>query len=1093
MDEQMFSASHLSIPQPSMQCLRTRSVTGYAVSALLQAHPLRSIATISQSSLGFGAAPVPTPPKTIKRPQKVDIEHDGATVEIPKPRRCAKVTSNDATSTTTSFTAAEVETEQAIPTRSPTRTRKKYEDLPAVYSPTGSPAPALAADWRLPIITTHEPLPTSPIMPSEDGSQLLSPRSAFPKTQLANDIMENLSKFPHCILLTRVGNFYESYFDQAIEVAQLLTIKLTTRSWGGQRVPMCGFPLAHLDRHLKRLVQVNKRFAAVCEEFKKSDGTFERRVVRVVTPGTLIDESFVDHFENNYLLAVSAADIGDSETSHLRALGGGVGLAWTDVATGEFYSQTVDMDSLRDEIARIGPREVVLPSYLRADVSNPIRHALAEEETTVSYIDLAATNPSPQPSKTLASLRNESTTSLVSEESKITCSKSETTAIALLTGFLKGSLLEHMPRGTSFSPTHQNNESRMQIDAHTIKALELREASREGGVTGSLMSVIKRTVTSSGARLLGRWLCSPSTVVTTINSRQALVAVFLALPHLRNDLIQLLKQSEDATCIVQKFLLGKGDTEDLLAIRDTIRVWNEMREMTESELYNITHTNIARADRDILGQFIRKLADLQKLASKITLAVDESVAARKEKADTIGDVGNVEGEIQPEGDEVGLATQAMTFSAGSRPRTIKPQFSPELEKLHGKLVGLQTSRVTMEQDLQTRSGAFSLVLGSTMFQGWHVRVNKAKDLRNLGDLSELGLVEVSKSASSRTYLYAPWTALGTSIMETESAIYHAEKVAFASLRREVNNHESELRRNARIGDELDVALAFANLAEELNLVRPTLDDSNDYHVTNGRHPTVELGLLNSGRNFVPNSVHLHPKSRLHVITGPNMAGKSTLLRQTALIAILAQTGSFVPAEFARIGIVDKVFSRIGAKDDLYRDRSTFMVEMLETAEILRKATDRSLVIMDEVGRGTTVKDGLAIAFATIHHLYTINKCRTLFATHFHDLADMLGYDSKFGKNSHDTIGPFPDVDFYCTDVDQIDGGYFTYSHSMRQGVNRDSHGLKVAQMAGMPADVIAVASQTLKRLEEQATISAGSLSAATLRNVGREPCYFRPS
>ncbi|CCM02791.1 uncharacterized protein FIBRA_04902 [Fibroporia radiculosa] len=263
-------------------------------------------------------------------------------------------------------------------------------------------------------------------------------------------------------------------------------------------------------------------------------------------------------------------------------------------------------------------------------------------------------------------------------------------------------------------------------------------------------------------------------------------------------------------------------------------------------------------------------------------------------------------------------------------------------------------------------------------------------------------------------------------------------------------------------DELDVTVAFANLAVEMHFVRPVITDSPVYHVVNGRHPTVELGLLATGRVFTPNTVKMDPDSRLHVITGPNMAGKSTFLRQTALIAILAQSGSFVPADGAEIGLVDRVFSRIGARDDLFRDRSTFMVEMLETSEILRRATPNSLVIMDEVGRGTTVDDGLAIAFAAVHHLIKVNRCRALFATHFHELADMLGCsDNNKGQ------GPFSNVKFFCTDVDETEDGYFTYAHRLKPGVNRDSHGLKTAQLAGLPNSTVEVAKGALSWLKEK--------------------------
>jgi len=249
---------------------------------------------------------------------------------------------------------------------------------------------------------------------------------------------------------------------------------------------------------------------------------------------------------------------------------------------------------------------------------------------------------------------------------------------------------------------------------------------------------------------------------------------------------------------------------------------------------------------------------------------------------------------------------------------------------------------------------------------------------------------------------------------------------------------------------------------------------------NGRHPTVELGLLDAGRVFTPNSVTLSSESRLHVITGPNMAGKSTLLRQTALIAIIAQTGSYVPADHAHIGIVDKVFSRVGAKDDLFRDRSTFMVEMLETAEILRSATWRSLVIMDEVGRGTTVADGLAIAFATVNHLYHVNRCRSLFATHFHELADMLGFSANLDDSGQSEPSAFPHIGFFCTDVDEIEDERFAYSYRLRPGVNRDSHGLKVARLAGMPESAMDIAGEALRYLRSQKRTGEG----AQLRELG---------
>ncbi|KDN50264.1 hypothetical protein RSAG8_01600, partial [Rhizoctonia solani AG-8 WAC10335] len=359
-------------------------------------------------------------------------------------------------------------------------------------------------------------------------------------------------------------------------------------------------------------------------------------------------------------------------------------------------------------------------------------------------------------------------------------------------------------------------------------------------------------------------------------------------------------------------------------------------------------------------------------------------------------------------------------------------------------------------------------------------------------------IPLSKSGSTESYFYKPWSQVGTSITECQAAILQAERDALESLRIEVGSCAVALRRNARIIDEIDVTVGFAELAAEMNFVRPVVNESLNFLTRNGRHPAVEIGLLTSGRVFTPNTVDLGPDSRLMLITGPNMAGKSTVLRQSALIAILAQTGSFVPADYAEIGVVDRVFSRIGARDDLFRDRSTFMVEMLEAGEILRRATERSLVIMDEVGRGTTVRDGLAIAFATAHHLHSTNRCRAMFATHFHEVADMLGYyeteiePTKMppGRPGTKLLEPHctrPHISFFCTDIASTGNSSrdeFTYSHRLKPGVNRESHGLRVARLGGMPNSAVEVARRVMERLRDSGPGQVSSSANQTVLQVG---------
>ncbi|KDQ63842.1 hypothetical protein JAAARDRAFT_393061 [Jaapia argillacea MUCL 33604] len=884
-----------------------------------------------------------------------------------------------------------------------------------------------------------------------------------PSTPLAVEILDNLARFPHCILLTRVGQFYESYFEPAVDVARLLNIKLTSRKWAGRKIPMCGFPIMHLDKHLKTLVQQNQRFVAMCEEFLVSPtlgpkGGFTRRVARVITPGTLIDELFLNPYENNYLLAVGLGepDLPSSTATQSWAPAPPmpVGLAWIDVSTGEFFTNTTSHEGLRDELARIGPREVVLDNSL--DPSHPLYQVVAEEGHLISRITPSAeeTVASPVPANDLASANDVTSAETLPVLAAISFSPHEANAINLLTSFLHGHLLDHMPQLSP--PNREAIAERMHIDAHTIKALEIREGMREGGTTGSLLSVIKRTVTSSGTRLLARWLCSPSTSLVEINTRQSLVAFFHSRPGLREDLAEILTSLEDATRIVQRFLLGRGDIADLSTIPATISSWSSIKSRIQQEkAMELQERGRIQPDEwesiDALMGRLTSLADLsQRIAT--SLKSDHGISLSSLSA---GD--SAEGENPSED---GVTPKYTDLGIGNGIKwNIDSGFSEHLQKLHNNLDTLVQRRARLERDLQREYDAPSLTLRSSPGQGMFVHIARAK--RDLGKIKDAPqFISISASGTTKSFFLKDWAKLGSQILDTTMSIDAAQREAFETLRGEVNASSGLIRRNARIVDELDVTLGFAALATELNFVRPTVRDDMSYHVVNGRHPTVELGLLSSGRMFTPNTLSFDSESRLHIITGPNMAGKSTLLRQTALIAILAQTGSYVPADAATTGIVDRLFSRVGAKDDLFRDRSTFMVEMLETAEILRRATPRSLVIMDEVGRGTTMKDGLAIAFGTVHHLHSINRCRGLFATHFHELADLLGY-----SDDHKGKGTFSGVSFFCTDVDETADGLFAYSHRLRPGLNRDSHGLKVAQLAGMPAPAVAVAQDALRWLK----------------------------
>jgi DNA mismatch repair ATPase MutS len=376
---------------------------------------------------------------------------------------------------------------------------------------------------------------------------------------------------------------------------------------------------------------------------------------------------------------------------------------------------------------------------------------------------------------------------------------------------------------------------------------------------------------------------------------------------------------------------------------------------------------------------------------------------------------------------------------------MKPAASPTLKRLHEELAALAIEKQNLGKDLCERLEATSLTLRFTPGLG-HICHVRGKDMKI--DLSDVR--SVSSSKSTRSFHHPEWTNLGQRIDQCKIHIRAEEQRVFHELREEVIHNIIKLRRNAAVLDEFDIACSFATVAAEKHWTRPILNKTSIHKIVGGRHPTVEGGLEEEGRSFITNDCFVGDVQRTWLITGPNMAGKSTFLRQNALITILAQVGSYVPAEYAEIGLVDQIFSRVGSADNLYRDQSTFMVEMLETATILKHATPRSFVIMDEIGRGTTPEDGTAVAYACLHHLYHINKCRTLFATHFHDLADMVVKEGMEG------------VGFYCTDVEEDGKGEgFRYVHRLREGVNRRSHALKVARLAGLPEEAIAVAKKVL--------------------------------
>lgn len=552
------------------------------------------------------------------------------------------------------------------------------------------------------------------------------------------------------------------------------------------------------------------------------------------------------------------------------------------------------------------------------------------------------------------------------------------------------------------------------------------------------------------------------------------MSVFIDNEGLRDSVVQLLKRSYDAQRLVQKFALGKGDPDDLVCLSRAIEASNEVNQVLTNHGRDLASSQLSQAFHSLTSMVNRLSLDGPvSLAERIVAAIDEEGLLQKQRIEdstaaeaaslaqevamsegTSDDIDSLPKKVRVKSVEKTVATD--TESGPPETWIMRRDASKTLDTLHGELEQLLNDKINLTQRLRDSVGSTALSLKWTPGLGHICHVKGARISQK--SLEDLGVTRnVSSTKSTRSFYLPAWTELGNKMERVKAQIRQEEQAIFERLRREVILNLVKIRRNAAVMDELDVACSFAILAQEQQLVRPVLNDGTSHHIVGGRHPTVKLGLEEQGRSFVSNDCILGASERIWLITGPNMAGKSTFLRQNALITILAQVGSYVPAAYAEIGIVDQIFSRIGAADDLFRDQSTFMVEMLETAAILKQATQRSFVIMDEVGRGTTPEDGTAVSFACLYHLHYQNQCRTLFATHFHGLADMTE--------------KFEHLERYCTDVKETPSGSFSFVHRLRKGVNRESHALKVAQLAGLPRKAIELATRVRQQLREETLAS----------------------
>ncbi|MBA3042618.1 MAG: DNA mismatch repair protein MutS [Alphaproteobacteria bacterium] len=806
---------------------------------------------------------------------------------------------------------------------------------------------------------------------------------------------------PGSLLFYRMGDFYELFFEDAVDASRALGITLTKRGQHlGQDIPMCGVPVHAADDYLQRLISLGFR-VAVCEqvedpaEAKKrgSKSVVKRDVVRLVTPGTLTEEKLLSPSESNYLMAL--ARIRGGSTPQLA-------IAWIDISTGIFRLAETDEGRLLADILRIEPRELIVADTLFFD-----------PELKPAF-DVLGRVVVPQPAVLFDSATAEGRVARYFGVKTLdgfgAFSRAEIAAAAAAVAYVeKTQISERPPLGL---PERQSAASTLFIDPATRANLELVKT-LSGDRNGSLLKAIDRTVTGGGARLLAERLMSPLTDPPAIACRQDSVAFLLSEPSLSDRLRDGLKRVPDMPRALSRLALDRGGPRDLGAILQGIATAGEVAGLLGG----------AVLPEELAGA-VADLEDLpQGLSDTLGAMLAEDLPLLKR------DGGFLKSGAVPELDEVrALRDQSRRVIAG-----LQLQYAEE-------------------------TGIKSLKIKHNNVLGYFIEVTAGNSgTMTEGELAKARFIHRQTMASAMRFTTTELADLETRIANAAGQALAIELEAFERMVAEVVAAAEPIKAAARALAVIDVAAGLAALAEEQGYCRPLVDDSNMFSIVAGRHPVVEQALRRqSASPFIANDCNLSPPGTgsdgaIWLLTGPNMGGKSTFLRQNALIAILAQMGSFVPAGSAHIGVVDRLFSRVGASDDLARGRSTFMVEMVETAAILNQATERSLVILDEIGRGTATFDGLSIAWAAVEHLHEVNRCRALFATHFHELTVL---SEKLGRLSNVTMR----VKEWDNDV--------IFLHEVGPGAADRSYGIQVARLAGLPASVVARARDVLTRLED---------------------------
>ncbi len=797
-------------------------------------------------------------------------------------------------------------------------------------------------------------------------------------TPVRQQYLEIKRQHPDAILFFRLGDFYETFDEDAKITSRELDIVLTSRNVAkGTRVPMAGIPHHAAENYIGRLIEKGYH-VAICEQVgdRPVKGLFPRQVVRVVTPGTLVEPGLLPDGSNNYLVAVVHSD----ET---------VGLAYADISTGEFAATEIEspdhLASLRNEITRLKPAEIIHPQSFSLEGLWNGHHTEIEDwrfelergsENLKSHFNTG----------TLDGFGLQGKNQAIRAAGVIVDYLGETQRAAL-------SLLSSLSTFTL--------DEFMVLDAATRRNLELTETIRTGTVQGSLLGVIDETITPMGRRLLRQWLGKPLTDVEKINTRLGQVEALFEDGLWRAELRQALSGLGDLERLTNRTVAGLAGPKDLSALRDLL-------------------SRIPDLIRVITGKGI---STLDPVASSIDPCSDVLTLIQRAIVD----------------DPPATISQIGVFCEG---------YSDQLDGVLDASSGARDWIANLEALERERTGIKTLKVGYNKVFGYYIEVTKKKT-----DLVPEEYIRKQTLVQAERYITPEMKEYESLVLTAEERIREIEAELFRNLCQEIATHSSPLLQTAKALARLDVVSGLAEVAAINGYVRPEVIDEDVLEIREGKHPVVEEFL--SGKQFVPNDIVLEQGERIRIITGPNMSGKSTYLRQVALIVLLAQMGSFVPARSVRLGVCDRIFTRIGAQDEIHAGQSTFMVEMVEAANILHHATVRSLLVLDEIGRGTSTYDGLSIAWAVVEYIHNHPRMRsrTLFATHYHELTQLSEI--------------LPGVRNYNVAVSE-EGGQVIFLHKIVPGGADKSYGIHVAELAGLPRSVINRAQEILSTLEAEA-------------------------